>query len=167
MTGIGNQAQILKYRLLVAERRQVDDPLKLAHAVRHLGDAYRRAGKAALAEPCYLEALSIYRDREDSPPLDLANAVRGFAVLKQETGALAEAEELWREAHDLYLAVEVLAGVAGSSASLALIAKEQGKLQQSRDWLDQAITNADRAGDAEVQEHVQMIEAQLKSSLTG
>jgi tetratricopeptide (TPR) repeat protein len=162
MTNIGNQGQILKYRSLVAERRQVDDPLKLAHAVRHLGDAYRRAGKVSLSETCYLEALSIYRDREDSPPLDLANAVRGFAVLKQETGALAEAEALWREAHDLYLALEVMAGVAGSSASLALIAKEQGKLQESRDWLDQAITNADRSGDDEIQEHVRSVETQLK-----
>ncbi len=97
-------------------------------------DAYRRAGQAALAESCYIEALSIYRGRDDTPPLDLANAIRGFAVLKDEANAIEEAQSLWQEAHDLYVKVSeapditeswrsgVLGGVAESASRLALLA---------------------------------------------
>ena len=40
MASIGNDANVLKYKLAVADLRKVDDPLGLAHMVRHLGDAY-------------------------------------------------------------------------------------------------------------------------------
>src|SRR2546423_10945899 len=82
MATIGNHAYVLKCRLAVASLRKVDDPLRLAHKVRHLGDAYYYAGRWSLAEPCYLEALSIYRRHENRQPLDLANAIRSFAVLR-------------------------------------------------------------------------------------
>jgi len=32
------------------------EPLLVAHQARHLGDAYRRLGRAELAEPSYIEA---------------------------------------------------------------------------------------------------------------
>ena len=50
MASIGNYGQVLKYKLAVASLRKRDEPLKLAHTVRHLGDAYYCAGRAALAE---------------------------------------------------------------------------------------------------------------------
>ena len=78
MITIGNYACVLKCKLAVAGLRKVDDPLKLAHTVRHLGDAYYYAGRASLAEPCYVEALSIHRRCEQRRPLDLANAIRSF-----------------------------------------------------------------------------------------
>jgi hypothetical protein len=40
MASIGNYAFMLKCKLAVAKARKADDPLKLAHTVRHLGDAY-------------------------------------------------------------------------------------------------------------------------------
>jgi hypothetical protein len=40
MTTIGNDANVLKYKLAVAGLRKVDDPLRLALTIRHLGDAY-------------------------------------------------------------------------------------------------------------------------------
>jgi len=79
--------------------------LRLAHRVRHLGDAYYYAGRWALAEPRYVEALSIYRGDNQTRPLDLANAVRSLAVLKHEGGASDEARRLWQEAPDLYTAL--------------------------------------------------------------
>src|SRR5947207_9468868 len=98
---IGSHAYVLKRKLAVANLRKVGDALRLAHAVRHLGDAYYYARRSELAEPCYLEALSIYRRHEHTPPLDLANAIRSFAVLKDEVGADEEAKRLWQEAHNL------------------------------------------------------------------
>ncbi len=56
--------------------------LRLAHTVRHLGDVHHDAGRAAQAEPCYHEALVLYRGHSQLPALDLANAIRSLAVLK-------------------------------------------------------------------------------------
>ena len=156
------QSQVEKYTHAVADLRHLDEPLKLAHAVRHLGDAYRRAGNLSLAEPCYVEALSIYRSREDRKPLDLANAIRGFAILKQGLGETRDAEELWLEAHQIYKSLNVLSGVAGSAARLALVAQQRGDPSQSKQWLSIAIEAADNADDAEVLEHVREIRTQLE-----
>lgn len=158
----GHDAQILKYKLSVAGLRQIDEPLRLAHQVRHLGDAYRRAGEYSLAEPCYVEALSIYHSHEDRNPLDLANAIRGFAKLKQHAGALAAAEALWLEAHHLYLATNVLSGVAGSASYLAILAKERNDLTRSREWIETAVAAADKADDEEILQHVREVKAQLE-----
>jgi hypothetical protein len=64
--------------------REVGEPLVLAHTIRHLGDVYREQGCPELAEPCYHEALGLYRSHESGSPLDLANAVRSLAVLRWE-----------------------------------------------------------------------------------
>ena len=114
----GSYASVLKYKLAAAIARALGEPLLLAHRVRHLGDAYRRLGRADLAEPSYIEALSIYRQHEEAKPLDVANALRGFAILKESAGACDEARRLWQEAHDLYVQVAVPAGVAESAARL-------------------------------------------------
>src|SRR3989475_12771312 len=121
MASIGNWAYVLKSKLAVASARRGEDSLRLAHRVRHLGDAYYYAGRWALAEPCYVEALSIYRRHECSPQLDLANAIRSFAVLKDEVGAAEQSQSLWQEAHDLYVALKISAGGAGKAARRALL----------------------------------------------
>ena len=162
MATIGNYAYVLKCRLAVASLRKVDDPLRLAHTVRHLGDAYYYAGRWSLAEPCYLEALSIYRRYENRRPLDLANAIRSFAVLKDEVGAAAEAELLWQEAHDLYLTLDVSAGIAESAARLALLAQRESDLQRSRKWLSEAIAAADRADDPETLQYIREVKTQIE-----
>ena len=71
-----------------------------------------------LAEPCYLEALALYRQHEQTPPLDLANAIRAMAVLKERAGDVGEAAALWREAGDLYASVHVLEGINECSRRL-------------------------------------------------
>lgn len=163
MATIGNDAYVLRCRLAVAGLRKIDDPLRLAHAVRHLGDAYYYAGRWSLAEPCYLEALSIYRRHEKRQPLDLANAIRSFAVLKDEVGAAAEAGLLWQEAHDLYVILDVSAGIAESAARLALLARRESDLQQSRKWLSEAIAAADRADDPETLQYIREVKTQIES----
>jgi hypothetical protein len=80
-------------------------------------------GWTGSAEPCYIEALSIYRLHQEARPLDVANALRGFAILKESVGARDESGRLWQEAHDLYVQVDVPAGVAESAARLAGLRK--------------------------------------------
>jgi len=163
MATIGNYAYVLKCKLAVASVGKVDDPLRLAHTVRHLGDAYYYAGRWPLAEPCYVEALSIYRRHENRKPLDLANAIRSFAVLKDEVGAAEAAKHLWQEAHDLYVALNATAGVAESAARLALLARRQGDLQRSRQWLGEAITAAETADDSETLQYIREVKAQIET----
>jgi hypothetical protein len=163
VTSIGNYAYVLKYKLAVASLRKVDDPLRLAHAVRHLGDAYNYGRQPGLAEPCFVEALAIYRSHEHTRPLDLANAIRGCAVLKDYVGADGEAKRLWQEAHDLYVAVNVPAGVAESAARLALLARRQGDLERSSEWLSDASAAADASGDPETLQYVGEVRAQIEN----
>ena len=162
MPSIGNYAYILKCKLAVGKSRNVGEPLRFAHAVRHLGDAYYYAGRSAQAESCYAEALSIYRGNEQRRPLDFANAIRSFAVLKDYVGAADEAKGLWQEAHDLYLAINVPAGVAESAARLALQAQRRGDLEQSREWLGKASAAAEISDDPETQQYIHEVKAQLE-----
>ena len=162
MATIGNVAYVLRYKLAVASARRRDDRLRLAHRVRHLGDAYYYAGRWALAEPCYLEALSIYRSDNQTRPLDLANAVRSLAVLKHEGGASDEARRLWQEAHDLYTGLKVTAGIAESAARLALLARQQGDLRRSRECLTEASASANDAADPETLQYIREVTAQIE-----
>lgn len=69
MAGIGNHGYILKCQLAVASARKVDDPLRLAHAVRHLGDAYYYARRTGPADACYVEALRFIAATKKRGPL--------------------------------------------------------------------------------------------------
>lgn len=163
MRGLDHEASILRRQRAVADLQTAGDPLRLAHAIRHLGDAYYYAGRIDLAEPHYLEALSIYRGRDDYRPLDLANAIRSLAVIKGDLGADQEAISLWQEAHDLYWSEKVPAGVAESAARLALLARRQNDLSRSKEWLAQAIAAAEVAGDSETLQFAKDIAAQLSA----
>jgi tetratricopeptide (TPR) repeat protein len=114
-----NQAELRNYEEAAGVYRAESDVLRLAHTVRHVGDIHRNEGRLDLAEPCYQEALSIYRSNEKTPPLDLANAIRGLALLKGDAGDAEEARRLWEEAENLYTAVDVKAGVDESVHRLA------------------------------------------------
>jgi tetratricopeptide (TPR) repeat protein len=162
MARIGSWAYMLTSKLGVASARTGDDPLRLAHRVRHLGDAYYYSGRPASAEACYLEALSIYRGHERTRPLDLANAVRSFAVLKHEVGTAEQAKELWQEAHDLYVRLNAAAGVAESAARLGLLARAQGQDQRSREYLHEATAAAEDSADPETLEYIRGVRAELE-----
>jgi tetratricopeptide (TPR) repeat protein len=104
-------AALLHYGEAAAVYRKLDEPLRLAHTVRHIGDILRGDGQLQPAGPHFREALEIYRAHPETPPLDLANALRGYALLQEELGEKQEAVALWREARELYAAVNVQAGV--------------------------------------------------------
>jgi tetratricopeptide (TPR) repeat protein len=163
MASVGNWAYVLSCKLAVARARTGHDPLRLAHRVRHLGDAYYYAKRAALAERCYAEALAIYRFHTETRPLDLANAIRSVAVLRHETGAIEDAERWWQEAHDLYVALGASAGVAESAARLGLLARRQGDVQRSRECLVEARAAADAANDPETLQYIRKVMVEVES----
>ena len=81
-----DEAKLACYVEAVAAARECDDPLQLAHAVRHLGDVHRHAGSREAAHACYDEALTLYRNADAPPTLDVANAVRPMAILQADLG---------------------------------------------------------------------------------
>jgi len=106
----------LCYEEAVVLFRDADEPLVLAHTIRHLGDVYLEQGRPDLAEPCYLEALGLYRSHTDDSSLDLANAVRSLAVLRWE-----QAKMLWEEVRALYTSLNIEAGIRESTARVAAL----------------------------------------------
>jgi tetratricopeptide (TPR) repeat protein len=106
----------LCYEEAVVLFREADQPLVLAHTIRHLGDVYLEQGRPDLAEPCYHEALELYRSHSDESSLDLANAVRSLAVLRWE-----QARVLWEEARVLYTGLNIVGGIQESSARVAAL----------------------------------------------
>ena len=106
----------LCYEEAVLLSRGVEEPLALAHTIRHLGDVYREQGRPDLAEPCYHEALGLYRTHEKGSSLDLANAVRSLAVLRWE-----QTRTLWQEVRDLYTSLSIEAGIKESTARVSVL----------------------------------------------
>jgi tetratricopeptide (TPR) repeat protein len=107
--------------------REAGVALKVAHTVRHRGDIYRDQNRPDLAEPCYNEALEIYRAHKEAPLLDVANCIRGLALLKDEAGELDHAKLLWEEAGSLYAVEHVQAGVEECSRRLAAMAHRRAQ----------------------------------------
>ena len=103
--------------------RRTGPPLLFAHTIRHLGDLYMHDRNLAQAEHCYLKALEIYRQQNNTHSLDYANALRSLAALKTQTGPSAAARDLWQQVRNLYIALDIPEGVAGSTAELDRIAK--------------------------------------------
>ena len=89
-----------------------------------MGDILQDRANLDLAEPCYKEALGIYRCHLETPPLDLANALRGYALLMGATGRGEEAAALWREARTLYMEISVAAGVTESERQIARLTRQ-------------------------------------------
>ena len=110
---------VASYEEAIAILREENEPLLLAHAIRHLGDIHHDRGRNELAAHHYDEALALYREHPEAKPLDLANAIRSQAVLKEETGQIEDAIALWSEAGKLYEMVNVDAGVNESARRVA------------------------------------------------
>lgn len=112
-----NRARTL-FKESVAVAREAEDPLCLAHALRHLGQVNRRMGRLESAGQRYEEALALYEDAGTAHPLDHANALRPAAALKQELGDFEAARLLWRRAAKLYAVAGVEEGVRECEAHL-------------------------------------------------
>jgi predicted enzyme related to lactoylglutathione lyase len=140
-------ARALYEQAVAMQRAHDDDPLELAHSVRHLGDVLHDARLPHLAEPHYREALALYRAHPSPPPLNLANAIRSHAVLKHEIGEVEASRRLWEEAARLYQQVNQREGVAESAAWAARLAWRAGDLSRAREWLAAARAASDASSD--------------------
>ena len=109
----------LCYEEAVLLFREADEPLVLAHTIRHLGDVYLEQGRPDLAEPCYHQALELYRKHADDSSLDLANALRSLAVLRWE-----QARTLWEDVRVLYTGLNIEAGIQESAARVAALSTQ-------------------------------------------
>ena len=138
----------------MAVLRGLDEPLRLGHALRHLGQVQQELGDIDQAEACYTEALALYREFGAAEPLQLANSVRYLAVSKHEAGEAEAAASLWREACDRYEALELSAGVAESAARLAMLSSRRGDSDDAMVWLGRAQAAAEASGDREMIDYV-------------
>ena len=102
----------------VAAARETGDALRVAHAVRHLGQVRHRQRRWDQARACYREALDLYEKGDDTSPLDHANALRPMALLLEDRGDADAAASIWREAARLYRAAGVAAGVEECEARM-------------------------------------------------
>ena len=103
----------------VAVAGEAGDPLRLAHALRHLGQVNRDLGRLEEAERCYEEALGLYDRAGRAHPVDYANALRPMAALREELGEVEEAQVLWGRALRLYRAAGVEEGAGECEERLA------------------------------------------------
>lgn len=107
------------YQQAVNSCRKHDDPLLLAHTLRHLADILSDLNAHSEAEPVYREALAFYRANLKTGVLDLANCLRPLALLLEATGKVAEAKETWIETRVLYNALNLRDAVAECEKHLA------------------------------------------------
>jgi phosphomannomutase/phosphoglucomutase len=110
-TPVTQRLALRDYAASVALLRSLDQPLTLAHAVRHLGQVHEDAGRFGEAEKNFEEALALYREHSIEDDLNFANAVRYSAAIKERLGKSGEAAELWEEAERRYRDCGIVAGV--------------------------------------------------------
>lgn len=117
---IGNlEASSHHYANAVMLYRELEEPSKLAFALRHQADVLREVGKPAEAEPIYRETEGILRGLGEGSRLALGNTLRGLALACDSMGRSEEAKPLWAEARNLYAQCGVDAGVAECDSRLS------------------------------------------------
>jgi len=89
--------------------RAAADPLREAHALRHVSDLDRAAGDVGDALAVAERAVSLYRT-QGSDALGLANALRLKALALVALGHAEAARPVWAEAADRYAAIGVTPG---------------------------------------------------------
>jgi tetratricopeptide (TPR) repeat protein len=114
-------AALKHYQLAVELYRKQDNPLALAHTIRHVADILLGEKNLDQARHHYEEALAIYRAHEETPPLDLANALRGYGLLMGRSGHTEEATMLWHETQAIYEQLGIEAGVTECRSHLAFL----------------------------------------------
>jgi tetratricopeptide (TPR) repeat protein len=100
---------------------KLNEPLRLAHTIRHVADIQRHLQLLDEAHANYAEALAIYRAQPDTGKLDLANTLRPYALLMESLGNHTAAREMLTEARDLYAALNLQVGVDEANRRLTLL----------------------------------------------
>jgi len=115
----GNFSKALKFCQKSLEYyRKTEDPLKIAHSLRHVADLQREIGQDADSERNYREVIDIYRTNPKLNLGNLANALRGFALVLEQRDRIKEAIPVWEETKDLYQKCGIQAGVDEAEGKL-------------------------------------------------
>ena len=110
----GDSALALRhYRDAASIARARGDVLVLAHRLRHIGDIHLDRDEVGEAEPWLVEALQLYRSRDDARILDVANALRPMAIFHEKGGQASAAAAFREEAAALYARAGVKIGPEG------------------------------------------------------
>lgn len=91
--------------------RTLDNPVQLAHKVRHLGSVLVQLGRHADGLDHFAEAIRLYRSSDEADALDHANAANAYAYACKQAGDFDRAHELWLEARNLYDEAGIKEGV--------------------------------------------------------
>ena len=87
------------------------EPMRSAHALRHVADLQRELGNLDAARESIEGVLQVYRG-EQVAPLEMANTLRVGAFIAEAEGRTVEARECWRDAGRLYSEAGVADGAA-------------------------------------------------------
>jgi tetratricopeptide (TPR) repeat protein len=155
------RAALKHYEEAVSLYRELDDPLKLAHTIRHLGLVHDDARRLKDAERNYDEALAIYRAHATGDTLDYANTVRYPAAIKERLGKTEDSASLWEEACRRYEGVGIFAGVAEAAGRLTLFSLAKDDLDGARAWFEKARAAAAESNDVETDKFIAEIAAKL------
>ena len=115
------QLAMEKYQAGAEVLRSMNEPLRLAHTIRHVADIHRALERPDLAMAEYAEALSIYRRQPTAGKLDIANTLRGYALAMETLQQFRIARMWWTEARNLYGEVDVQAGVDEAERRIKLL----------------------------------------------
>lgn len=112
--------------------REQQDPIRLAHALRALGELERKLHDGHAAREHYEEAVSLYRKHGD--PLKLAHTVRHLGDVHRDMGRADLAGPCYYEALALYRSHADTAplDLANAIRSLALLKTEAGETTTAR-----------------------------------
>lgn len=109
------------YAEAAEKARNAQDTAALAHALRHLSDIDREAGRLEAALAAAEEAATLYGGLGREHRLDLANALRLTALALEALGR--PALQPWRDAGDLYAELDIAAGLAEAERHLGLVVR--------------------------------------------
>lgn len=77
------------------------EPMRSAHALRHVADLQRELGNLDAARESIGTVVDLY-EREPVAPLERANALRIAALVAEAEGRVEEAREYWQHAAEFY-----------------------------------------------------------------
>ena len=106
------------YREAVKEARAAGEPIRIAHALRHLADVEREQGQVDSAVCSATEAVELIRKIPDVPLPSLANTLRVWALVLELKSNFSGAKAAWQDACCAYERAEIEAGVAECKARL-------------------------------------------------
>lgn len=151
------------YAEVVEIYRELDEPLEMAWALRHIGINLEYADELTEAEAYYDESLELFRRHATENSMNYANTVRYPAVVKNRLGKRAESKALWEEAFERYGLMNAPVAVAEAAAWLTIFALDEDDQSAARRWFEHAESAAKAANDPDTDKFVNEVRARFSA----